>query len=102
MNLEGGLQFIRASVGILEKAEEFISLGIKNHPSLSSSMIRFILSQSEKGKVKTIGDEVKLLKEKLGKADVALKDVKKSNKDLEDKYRSLQAKVDRMERSGSS
>jgi len=102
LNLEGGLQFIRASVGILEKAEEFISLGIKNHPSLSSSMIRFILSQSEKGKVKTIGDEVKLLKEKLGKADVALKDVKKSNKDLEDKYRSLQAKVDRMERSGSS
>ena len=58
-------------------AKQLLDVGIKDTPAVSSSYVRFVLNQSNMGKVSTLQDEVASHKRKLDDTETSLASVKK-------------------------
>ncbi len=82
-------------VSVLKKIEDFLSMGLKSHPTLTMVTVRFILTQSDKPQIKelTLLENERLLG-KLNATTSELKQTKVDLKSLQQKCQSLQAGLD--------
>ena len=90
----GNARFLRMGVSVLKKIEEFLSVGLKNHPTLTAATVRFILTQSDKPQLKALKDDNERLLEKLKATASELKLTKSDVSSLKQKCQSLQAGLD--------
>ena len=90
----GNARFLRMGVSVLKKIEEFLSVGLKNHPTLTAATVRFILTQSDKPQIKELTLENERLLGKLNATASELKQTKVDLKSLQQKCQSLQAGLD--------
>ena len=70
----------RALWGILQthmKMKEYLKVGIKNHHSISSEYVRFLIQKSAVGKVEKLQNENALLQSKLKEVEVIAKEAKR-------------------------
>ena len=70
----------RALWGILQthaKMREYLRVGFKNHPSVSSEYVRFLIQNASAGKVSKLELEIKGLKERLTAVEVLAKNAMK-------------------------
>ena len=66
--------------GVLQthmKMKEYIRIGIKNHPSISSEYVRFLIQKASLGRVARLENENKLLKDQLKEVEGMAKEAKR-------------------------
>jgi len=90
----GGSKLLYSSLCILDKVEEFLSVGIRHHPSLTSSMVRFVMLQSNRKELHALVTKAPKMESGIKELKDAIKLLTKSVKDVEEKNRSLQAQLD--------
>ena len=90
----GGSKHLYSSLCILDKVEEFLSVGIRHHPSLTSSMVRFVMLQSNRKELHALVTKAPKMESGIKELKDAIKLLTKSVKDVEEKNRSLQAQLD--------
>ena len=91
-----GSKYVFSSLSLMTKVEEFLEIGIINHPAQTASTVRFLMQMSH-------NNEVKMLEKKVLDLETKLTGVKKENnaalcriKDLEGKNGHLQSTVDKL------
>ena len=95
ISFPGNARFLRMGVSVLKKIEDFLSMGLKSHPTLIMVTVRFILTQSDKPKIKELTLlENECLLGKLNATTSELKQTKVDLKSLQQKCQSLQAGLD--------
>ena len=70
----------RALWGVLQthmKMKEYIRIGIKNHPSISSEYVRFLIQKASLGRVSRLEAEYRALKEQVRKIESVAKEAKR-------------------------
>ncbi len=91
----GGSKLLYSSLCILDKVEEFLSVGIQHHPSLTSSMVCFVMLQSNRKELHALNTKAqKTMESGIKELKDAIKLLTKSVKDVEEKNCSLQAQLD--------
>jgi hypothetical protein len=59
----GGARFLYSGIRVMLKAEDFLSVGVRNHPALTAAMVRFVMVMGKKGGGGNLEAEVRSLKE---------------------------------------
>ena len=59
------------------KMKEYLRVGIKNHPSISSEYVRFLIQNSGVGKVAKLQSENAILRSKLTEVETIARDAKR-------------------------
>ena len=74
---DSGYLAIWCTMRSVNLAKQLLDIGIKDTPAISSSYVRFVLNQSNMGKVTTLQEQVSSQKRKLEEAESSLAAVKK-------------------------
>ena len=98
---DSGFQAIWCAIKSVGLAKHLIATGIKDTPSVSASYVRFVLTQSNMGRVGTLVEENKELKRKLDATSTDLKEVKKLATDAKKLADSTISKVNAGGRGGA-
>jgi septal ring factor EnvC (AmiA/AmiB activator) len=101
---EAGAQLFYSSLQVMKKVEEFMATGVRNHPSLTSAMVRFVMVMSHKSAsgndMTGMMNEFKAMKTEFSNVQKDLTGVQKEVKDLKKKNEYLQGQVDKIKRVG--
>lgn len=97
---DSGFIAIWCSIKSVGLAKNLVETGIKETPSISASYIRFVLSQSNMGKVGALIEENNSLKRKLEETGEQLSAVKKIATDAKKVADSAMSKISNMQRNG--
>jgi hypothetical protein len=76
-NRSSGIKIIWSSIKCVDVAQQFMSQGIKNAPSVSASYVRFVITHSNMGKVSNILEDNKKLKRKIDDLESSIETIKK-------------------------
>jgi hypothetical protein len=76
-NRTSGIKIIWSSIKCVDVAQQFMSQGIKNAPSVSASYVRFVITHSNMGKVSNILEDNKKLKRKIDDLETSIESIKK-------------------------
>ena len=78
------------------KVEDFLEIGIKNHPSLTAAMVRFVMTTNKNDQIQRLNCDVRELKATMSAALSKLDGLDKEVKDLKAKNNSLQGTIDKL------
>ena len=91
-----GSKYVHSSLSIMAKVDDFLKIGIINHPAQTASTVRFLMQMSH-------NNEVKVLEKKVAELDTKVATLKRENdaltrrvKDLEGKNGHLQSSLDKL------
>ena len=91
-----GLKYVFSSLSLMSKVDEFLKIGIVNHPAQTASTVRFLMQMSH-------NNEVKALEKKVSDLEGRMTTLKRENdaatrrvKDLEGKNGHLQSSLDKL------
>ena len=91
-----GPKYVFSSLSLMAKVDEFLKIGIINHPAQTASTVRFLMQMSH-------NNEVKVLEKKVSELETKMVTLKRENdasvrrvKDLEGKNGHLQSSIDKL------
>ena len=91
-----GSKYVFSSLSLMTKVDEFLKVGIINHPAQTASTVRFLMQMSH-------NNEVRVLEKKVAELETRVSTLKRENdsairrvKDLEGKNGHLQSSVDKL------
>ena len=91
-----GSKYVFSSLSLMSKVDEFLKIGIINHPAQTASTVRFLMQMSH-------NTEVKALEKKVADLETKAMTLKRENdatvrriKDLEGKNGHLQSSLDKL------
>ena len=85
-----------SSIQLMLKVEDFLEIGIKNHPSLTAAMVRFVMTTNKNDQIQRLNCDVRELKVAMATALSKLDALDKEVKDLKAKNNSLQGTIDKL------
>jgi len=92
----GAPRCLHSAVKVRCKAEDFLTVGVRNHPALTAAMVRFVMVTSKEGGSDSSSDDIKELKAGLKALTVVVVAGEKERKALKTKNEYLQSQVDKL------
>ena len=91
-----GSKYAFSSLSLISKVDEFLKIGIINHPAQTAPMVRFLMHMSHNNEVKALEKKVSELESRVGTLKQENNAVVKRVKDLEGKNGHLQSLLDKL------
>ena len=96
LDYSGAPRCLHSAVKVMCKAEDFLAVGVRNHPALTAAMVRFVMVMSKEGGSDSSSDDIKELKAGLKALTVEVVAGEKERKALKTKNEYLQSQVDKL------
>ena len=100
---EAGPQLFYSALQVMKKVEEFMATGVRNHPSLTSAMVRFVMVMSHKSaagngqlQITEVKNSLREMQTEFANVKKDLAGVQKEVKELRVKNAYLQGQVDKV------
>ena len=91
-----GSKYVFSSLSLMLKVDEFLKIGIINHPAQMASTVRFLMQMLHNNEVKILEKKVAVLETKIGTLNRENDAVVRRVKDLEGKNGHLQSSLDKL------
>jgi len=96
LDYSGAPRCLHSAVKMMCKAEDFLAVGVRNHPALTAAMVRFIMVMSKEGGSDSSSDDIKELKAGLKALSLEVAAGERERKTLKTKNECLQSQVDKL------
>ena len=97
LDYSGAPRCLHSAVKVMCKAaEDFLTVGVRNHPALTAAMVRFVMVMSKEGGSDSSSDDIKELKAGLKALTLEVAAGERERKVLKTKNKYLQSQVDKL------